>query len=377
MLSLDELLAPITPQVFHADYDDRKPLHIPAAVDASKRALLDWPRFNALLDQTSIWTPQALKVLHNGRRVPPKQFCHDAATGSGTVNRPSPAKVKLLLAQGASLVLDEVQDLVPSIRDLTPALGRAFAGQVSANLYCSFGGVQAFGTHYDLHHVFAVQCEGEKVWTLYSNRADAPVGFPVDSEETRAWLAANRGPVMTQVTMRPGDVLYLPRGWYHDALATEGASLHVTYSITPAHGVQVFEALKTLAMDEPAFRHFLRPAAMAEGRVLKAQLADLAARLSAIVSSDAFAEEMAQTQERLIPRTPGYALRDRPTITVYRRGSGAPPVVSGLAAGALAWAMEQPALALEDMIAQFDFVPEADLRAAIAEAVRTGALIPA
>ena len=28
MLSLDDLLAPITSSVFHADYDDRKPLHI-------------------------------------------------------------------------------------------------------------------------------------------------------------------------------------------------------------------------------------------------------------------------------------------------------------------------------------------------------------
>lgn len=37
MLSLDDLLAPITPEVFHADYDDRKPLHIPAA-DTSVRS---------------------------------------------------------------------------------------------------------------------------------------------------------------------------------------------------------------------------------------------------------------------------------------------------------------------------------------------------
>ena len=188
MLSLDDLLAPITSSVFHADYDDRKPLHIPAAPGAAKQTLLDWDRFNALLDQTSIWTAQSLKVLYNGQRVPPPRYCHDAATGSGTANRPSPAKVKVLLAQGASLVLDEVQDLVPSIRALTPALGRTFAGQISANLYCSFGGVQAFGTHFDLHHVFAIQCEGEKVWTLYSNRADAPTTFPIDNEAVQTYF---------------------------------------------------------------------------------------------------------------------------------------------------------------------------------------------
>ncbi len=372
MLSLDDLLAPITSSVFHADYDDRKPLHIPAAHGADKQTLLDWDRFNALLDQTSIWTAQSLKVLYNGQRVPPPQYCHDAATGSGVANRPSPAKVKVLLAQGASLVLDEVQDLVPSIRALCPALGRAFAGQVSANLYCSFGGVQAFGTHFDLHHVFAVQCEGEKIWTLYSNRADAPTTFPIDNEETRAWLAANRGPVMTQVHMRPGDVLYLPRGWYHDALATEGASLHVTYSITPADGRTVLDALKRLTEDDPTFRHFLR----GDRTVLKAQLADMGRRLSALAASDAFVDEISMAQERLTPREPGYALPDRPPLRLYARGQGPAPAVTGPAAVALDWAMQQPRLALEDMIAQFDFLSEADLRAMVDAAVRTGALVP-
>ncbi|WP_428150422.1 hypothetical protein [Brevundimonas sp.] len=47
MLSLDDLLAPITPSVFHADYDDRKPLHIPASTGPAapgvpKYVLLDW-----------------------------------------------------------------------------------------------------------------------------------------------------------------------------------------------------------------------------------------------------------------------------------------------------------------------------------------------
>jgi len=374
MLSLDDLLAPITPAVFHADYDDRKPLHIPGGAGGGKRGLLDWPRFNALLDQSSIWTAHSLKVLYNGRRVPPPQYCHDAPTGAGAVNRPSPAKVQVLLAQGASLVIDEAQDLVPSIRALTPALGRAFAGQVSANLYCSFGGVQAFGTHFDLHHVFAVQCEGEKVWTLYSNRADAPLTFPIDSEETRAWLTANRGPVMSQVHMKPGDVLYLPRGWYHDALATEGTSLHVTYSITPADGRTVFRLLQTLAMEDPTFRHFLRPAARQDG-VLKAQLADLGRRITALAASDAFADEIAMAQERMIARPPAYALPGRPVVTLYRPGTGARPTIVGPAATALAWAMDQPRLALEDMIAQFDFVPEADLRDAVQAAVATGALV--
>jgi len=374
MRTLDDLLAPITPKVFHADHDDRKPLHIPAQAGAAKAALLDWDRFNALLDQTSIWTTQNLKVVFNGQRVPPRQYCHEAATGAGPVSRPSPAKVKLMLAQGASLILDEVQDLIPSVRAMTPALGQAFAGQVSANLYCSFGGVQAFGTHYDTHHVFAVQCAGEKVWTLYRNRADAPVSFPVDSEETRSWIAGQRGEVMEQVRMRPGDVLYLPRGWYHEALATEEASLHVTYSITPATGLDLMKRVEAIVRDDPVFRHFLRPAAMGDGAVLRAQLAEIGRRLQALATSDLMLEEASVMQGRRVPAEPGYGLPDRPPLTLYARGPAAPPAFSGTVAIALGWALDQPRFALEDLIAQFDFVPEAELRAAVRAAEDAGAI---
>ena len=38
------------------------------------------------------------------------------------------------------------------------------------------------------------------------------------------------------------------------------------------------------------------------------------------------------------------------------------------------WVMSQPSVSLESVVAQFDFVPEADLRATLAEAERTGIL---
>jgi ribosomal protein L16 Arg81 hydroxylase len=375
MRTLDELLAPITPEAFRADYDDRKPLHIPAGPGAPKSTLLDWERFNALLDMTSVWTAQTLKVLFNGQRVSPRQYCHEAATGSGPVTRPSPAKVKVLLAQGASLVLDEVQDLVPAIQALTPSLGSAFAGQVSANLYCSFGGVQAFGTHFDLHHVFAVQCTGEKVWTLYRNRAEAPVSFPVDSEETRVWLTETRGEVMQQVRMRPGDVLYLPRGWYHDALAVDGASLHVTYSITPPTGLDLMKCIQIMVRDDPAFRRFLRPAAEGGGTVLGSQLAELGQRLKALAESPTLLDEAAVIQGRMVPGLAGYGLPARAPLTLYQPGPQPPPDLQGPVGIALRCAFDQPRFVLEDLIGQFDFVPEAELRAAVDAAERSGALV--
>ncbi|WP_309093299.1 JmjC domain-containing protein [Phenylobacterium sp.] len=374
MLTLDDLLAPVGRRRFDDEFNDRKPLHIPAGQDGSRRRLLDWDRFNHLLDQSSIWTAQSLKLVFNGEPIPPETYCVEAQTQSGPVFRPAPARVQTLLANGASLIAGDVQGLTPELAALSRELSEHFAGLAGVNVYCSFGGVQAFNTHYDLHHVFAVQVEGEKTWRLYANRADAPVDLPPDAATAKRMFEAGRGPLMQEVRMRPGDVLYLPRGWHHDALATEGASLHVTFSVTPLYGRILFRLLESAALQDPAFRAWLRPASEAGGAALRDQLMDLGRRLAHLTTLPEFADEVAMAQERLIPRDPPYELPRRMALTVYRPTGLTPPAVSGPARVALEWAMTQPQVALEDMIAQFDFVPPDALRAAIEGAERAGAL---
>lgn len=374
MLTLADLLAPISPEVFHAEYDDQKPLHIPATAGTNKRELLDWPGLNALLGQRSVWTPQTLKVALNGDPISPTLYCVEANGKSGRALRPSPSMVQILMSQGASIIADDVQDLTPSIRVLCRSLSESFAGQVGAHIYSSFRGVQAFGTHFDLHHVFAVQTEGEKTWRLYRNRADSPLTFPFDSPEVRRWLAESRGEVMTEVRMQPGDVLYLPRGWYHDAVATDDASLHVTFSITPLSGQAFFKLLETLAMEDPAFRSWLRPAAERDGASLKAQIEGLGRALANLTGGQGLYEEIAMAQARLVPRGEEFSLPDRIALTFYERTTLAAPPIEGPAARAIDWALGQPRVLLEEMIAEFDFVPEADLRDAFARTVAAGAL---
>lgn len=374
MFSLDDLLAPIGRRQFDDEFNDRQPLYIPAEAGGSKRALLDWAGFNRLLDQASNWTAQSLKLVHNGEPIPPETYCVQVQTQSGSAYRPSPARVQTLLASGASLVAGDVHALTPELSAASRALAEHFAGLCCANVYCSFGGVQAFNTHFDPHHVLAVQVEGEKTWRLYANRADAPVELPQGVDNPREWFAAHRGPLKQELRMRPGDVLYLPRGWYHDALATEGASLHVTFGITPLYGRILFRLLESAAMQDPAFRAWLRPAREDGGAGLRDQLKDLGQRLARLTAQPAFLDEVAMAQERLIPRDPAYDLPNRTRLTYYRPTGLLGPAVEGPGRIALEWALGQRQVALEDMIAQFDFIPPDALREAIEAAVAAGAL---
>jgi ribosomal protein L16 Arg81 hydroxylase len=90
---------------------------------------------------------------------------------------------------------------------------------------------QAFGPHFDLHDVFAIHFEGEKVWNIYENIEKSPINHPsfkynVEERRKRA------GKIIDQVILKPGDLLYIPRGQYHDALASKNGAMHIAFGLT-------------------------------------------------------------------------------------------------------------------------------------------------
>jgi hypothetical protein len=374
MHSLDNLLHPISPEHFLGEYVGRKPLHIPASGDGGKAAILTWPDFNRLLGQGSLWTSAHLRLMRNYVAVPPDQYCHPVATPQGEVLRPWPQKVEVFLSAGASLIANDVLSIHEPLMRIGETLSRTFAASIGANIYCSFQGVQAFGTHFDNHDVIVIQTGGTKVWNLYESRADNPIeNFP-DDDATRRWFQQTRGVLMQQVTMRPGDVLYLPRGWYHDALATDGPSLHVTFAITPLHGRTLLSLLNLEAMKDPAYRAFAPPATEGGGTALAAHLAEYGQILARIAASPAFREEVARSQTRMTPRPPSFTLPERKPITLIRTTGRSFPDCSSTMREIYDWAISERQFALEDMVAHFQSLSEDDVRAGVAAAEAAGAL---
>ncbi|MFN4040490.1 MAG: JmjC domain-containing protein [Brevundimonas sp.] len=379
MDSFDDFIAPVTREQFEAEYAGRKPLHIPASADHPNRAaLLSWSEMNGLLAQSSIWTPTSLKMVFNNEPIDPAAYCSPIHIHGGLRSQPQPGKMNGLLAMGASLIAEDAQYLTPALRTASRTLSHEFAALVAVNIYCSFKGVQAFGPHFDLHDVFAVQTEGEKIWRLYANQADRPVGYPEfdDPRQTRQWLNQTKGDLVSEVRMRPGDVLYVPRGWYHDAIAVDGASLHATFSVTPLYGRLLFSLLETAAMQDPAFRAWLPAAARNNGADLSEMLSDLGRRLAELAAGPGIHDEVAMAQQKLQPRDAGFDLPRQPALTLLRRTGMPGPMIKGLGGQVVEWALTQPQVALEDMIAQFDFIPETVVRDAIDACRQSGALKP-
>lgn len=75
------------------------------------------------------------------------------------------------------------------------------------------------------NNLIAFQCEGMKAWNLWENNLSLPEDH--SSDFARASLPAST----THVLLRAGDMLYLPRGTIHEAIAQSSFSTHITISV--------------------------------------------------------------------------------------------------------------------------------------------------
>ena len=315
--TFEELLAPVTPDEFFGEYYGRKPLHVPGEPDKFAEAM-SWDDLNRILAINAFWTKDNLRLYRDAALIPAEDYCRSEPDLGARVLRPDPDLVKSRLSRGASLVLNSIDTLTPGIRAVADALERALLGYAQLNLYCSFAGRKTFDSHFDTHEVFALHAEGEKVWNVYEGRLDNPIRHPTFLDLTPERHRRNRGGLMTEVRMTPGDLLYLPRGQYHDALASSGAALHLTFGVIPVRGIDLFELLEAEAVADSLFRRDL-PRRDADGGVdgLRERLSELADRIAASMREPGFLESAIQLQRRRRGTRGAYGLPERPAANGF------------------------------------------------------------
>jgi len=387
MLSFADFIAPFDPAEFKRDYFGRKPCHIRRGSAAFANPL-PWSRFNAVLGLAPYWNEDTLKVFYRSRSALRENYCDVTDLGAGAKAPADPRKVKALLGLGASLVANHLHKVCPEVAGITQMLEREFAARSGANVYCSFSEVQAFSTHFDLHDVFVVQTEGEKLWHVYTARADNPVNPVPPGDEAEKWLIATRGDVLLEITMKPGDVLYLPRGQYHDAVTGAGASLHATCFVEPATGLSLFKLMTNTATGDSGFRAYL-PDARDEA-ALRTHLARLSHYLQTLMNSRTFLDDVINLQRGLATSPADYRLpaQQRPRfyapatrIDVIRRLDGCIALAAGrefqlgTTYPAVAWLVQQRTFSFDDLMARFPFVVERDMQAILSQLIAVGAVV--
>jgi hypothetical protein len=109
-----------------------------------------------------------------------------------------------------------------------------------------------------VHDVFVLQVAGEKHWRIHEPVLRDPLRTqPWADRAAEVAAAAERDPVVDAV-LRPGDALYLPRGFLHSATALGEISAHLTIGVHPvtrwAAAESALDLVRTLASEDPELR---------------------------------------------------------------------------------------------------------------------------
>ncbi|MCU0525086.1 MAG: cupin domain-containing protein [Elainella sp. Prado103] len=140
--------------------------------------------------------------------------------------------------QGATLILNQIHRHVPAIAGFAAELRQILGFRTQVNAYSSYPHHQGFSCHYDTHEVFILQIEGSKQWRVFQETFASPL-----PEQKSAGLTPPPDPPYLKCTLYPGDVLYIPRGHWHDAITDESPSLHLTLGIHVKTGIDLLEWL--------------------------------------------------------------------------------------------------------------------------------------
>lgn len=164
--------------------------------------------------------------------------------------------LRRVYSQGKTVVIMTMQQRWMPIAALCRSLEDVFHCPVHANLYMTPKGAQGFAAHFDPHEVFVLQLEGTKHWRLHGCARPLPLA------DERFDVSRDRLGEPREVHLKPGDLLYLPRGFVHEAFTSESASMHLTVGVNVFRWADLLhEAVDELARRDERFRASLPPGA--------------------------------------------------------------------------------------------------------------------
>jgi len=210
--------------------------------------LMPWAELSRVLREHRLDFPR-LRLAADGAVVPAHEYTEqvDSRRG-GRIPRLLSAPLGQRLRGGATLVLDAVEELVGPVGELAGRLEHELRERVQVNLYAGWGTTHGFDVHWDDHDALVLQVAGRKRWRLYGATRPAPLYRDV------APPARPDGDPAEELMLEDGDVLYVPRGHWHDVSAVGVQSLHLTIGVSPATGVDLVGWLADQLRAEEALR---------------------------------------------------------------------------------------------------------------------------
>jgi hypothetical protein len=273
-MTFDDVIRPVASDDFVASYLNQSYIRI-VGLRGRFQELVPWDSLNSVLADLD-FSSGRLKVIRNGKSVTPSEYVNNAQGELGA--RINPRGLERRLRLGDTLLFIGAHDYFPELRKIVDSLHRMFRIKINANIYIGFRHLRGFDLHWDHHDTLIIQVHGRKSWHVY-----APTKlFPVSFDRPQDMVRPTADPVWSGF-LESGDVLYMPRGWWHVAEPVDGPSLHVTFGFAQPTGLELVSWLLEELKEVEAMRRPLPVFGVQQDRdsYVRALVDEISRRLSA------------------------------------------------------------------------------------------------
>jgi len=192
--------------------------------------VVDKPGFFTVADlqrhlNNPLLRPEWVHVKLGGKRVELEKSCFYKTVQNRKLDFMDKQALNNAIDKGAAVVLEGIDILDPAVNEFVARLDESLPCVLATSeVFFSQQNNEAYEGHCDADDVLVVQLAGRKTWQLFKPQQRRYLGITDQSDQ-------QLGPVLHEITMRPGDALYVRAGVPHRCLTPGLYSLHMSFDL--------------------------------------------------------------------------------------------------------------------------------------------------
>lgn len=253
-LGVADLLAPLTPGDFLARYWDQTLLHIPRNQSKHYAGLFSVADLEEVISSQDFNLDDLRLIRKSSKPITPvRPILSDEGIAQ-------PGAFYAEYFRGATINLRKVHLRRPPVTRMCRRLEELFTAASRCGAFFTPAHAQGALPHFTGGHVFMLHLEGCKRWQLWK-----PI-IPFALKRHRGDVSElDLGPPDFELTLHPGDLLYCPPGYIHEAWTEDSAALHLSVVIEASRWTDMLaDALDAVSDRDERYRHSLPPGLLLE-----------------------------------------------------------------------------------------------------------------
>jgi hypothetical protein len=264
--ALQYILGPEIPATFIERDWERHPVCVRRGEPSYFDELFSMDAADELLARSDIWWP-GIRIFHQGQQIEGADYTEHWLYGRERFDRIiDRARVLDWLSKGATINLLGLERAWPPIMRVNRSLEEETGYPVHTTAFLTPRLADNIPAHYDMVEFFCLQVAGRKTWRIWKPDRPLPLVDGPDASNRvycKDHKALRREREVGDYLLEPGDTLYVPRGWIHQAVTIGEPSLHVTIGVNVHRWLTLIEHLARAGIrrlaEDVEFRRALPP----------------------------------------------------------------------------------------------------------------------